>query len=148
MSKSIMHALEHSVFSSYRSSSNSRGLVFNLSEKLVGIMIMWPCYYCGAKHSNAKIVYGKTQHRTLRYNGIDRIDNDRGYEIDNVVTCCSYCNRAKMDMGKEDFLALCRRVAKKHPLKPDTQFTLLARAEQDYFSEMLDTQNKRNYGPH
>ena len=43
------------------------------------------------------------------YNGIDRVDNNRGYEIENVVPCCTSCNSAKMDLSKEDFLCRIKR---------------------------------------
>ena len=45
------------------------------------------------------------------YNGIDRVDNTRGYTLDNVVPCCFKCNRAKDTMTKEEFLEWVGRVA-------------------------------------
>jgi hypothetical protein len=40
------------------------------------------------------------------------MDNTRGYESDNVVPCCKFCNIAKYTMGYEDFLSYLRRIAK------------------------------------
>lgn len=37
-------------------------------------------------------------------NGIDRVDNTKGYHIDNCVTCCTYCNSAKMGRSLEEFI--------------------------------------------
>jgi 5-methylcytosine-specific restriction endonuclease McrA len=37
------------------------------------------------------------------YNGIDRIDNERGYLPDNAVPCCKRCNQAKADMAIDEF---------------------------------------------
>jgi hypothetical protein len=31
------------------------------------------------------------------YNGIDRLDNTKGYTIDNIVPCCYKCNVLKKD---------------------------------------------------
>jgi hypothetical protein len=31
------------------------------------------------------------------FNGIDRVDNSKGYILGNCVPCCSWCNRAKAD---------------------------------------------------
>jgi hypothetical protein len=44
------------------------------------------------------------------YNGIDRVDNFKGYEIDNCVPCCYICNYAKRDMSKDQFLAWVKRI--------------------------------------
>lgn len=41
-----------------------------------------PCYYCGHPLNETGI-------------GLDRLDSDRGYVLDNVVPCCGTCNMAK-----------------------------------------------------
>lgn len=38
------------------------------------------------------------------YNGIDRVDSSKGYPLDNCVTCCYICNRAKSDMSIEEWI--------------------------------------------
>lgn len=48
-----------------------------------------PCNYC-------KGVLNEYGH------GLDRIDNSKGYLIDNVVPCCSRCNQIFMQYGKEE----------------------------------------------
>ena len=48
----------------------------------------------------------------FRYNGVDRIDNSRGYEEGNVVPCCRQCNWSKRDLTTEQFLAWVLRVNK------------------------------------
>lgn len=62
------------------------------------------CRYCGQAPSNVLAVYGHT------YSGIDRVDSSKGYHIENCVPCCKICNRAKSDMGKDDFYSWVRRV--------------------------------------
>ena len=37
------------------------------------------------------------------YNGIDRIDNNKGYTIDNIVPCCHICNQAKSSFTLQEF---------------------------------------------
>lgn len=39
------------------------------------------------------------------YNGIDRVDSDGDYTIDNCVPCCKICNRMKVDTPVADFIA-------------------------------------------
>lgn len=43
------------------------------------------CYYCGNKLPEVG-------------SGLDRIDNNKGYSIENVVPCCSICNSVKFDV--------------------------------------------------
>jgi len=39
--------------------------------------------------------------------GLDRKDNDKGYLIDNVVSCCCTCNRMRSDkFSYEEMLVL------------------------------------------
>ena len=46
------------------------------------------------------------------YNGVDRIDNNSGYDIDNCAPCCHQCNWAKKNLTKADFLNWIERVYK------------------------------------
>lgn len=62
---------------------------------------MWqvPCYYCGYE---------------IKTCGIDRVDNAKGYDLDNLKTCCRWCNAMKSNMSQRDFIALCVAVARRH----------------------------------
>lgn len=44
-------------------------------------------------------------------NGIDRVDNTKGYSIDNCVAACRRCNVAKADMTPDQFREWVLRVA-------------------------------------
>lgn len=46
------------------------------------------------------------------YNGIDRVDNTKGYTIDNVVPCCGICNMAKGKLNQQEFQNWIKRVYK------------------------------------
>lgn len=35
--------------------------------------------------------------------GLDRIDNDKGYLLDNIVACCRRCNLSKHSMNQIEF---------------------------------------------
>lgn len=72
------------------------------------------CYYCGAGPSN--ISRNQSNNGDYIYNGLDRMDNSKGYLIDNVVPCCFTCNIAKAGKSISDFLAWIHRTAAKHPL--------------------------------
>lgn len=54
-----------------------------------------PCHYCGYIPDTISL---------------DRVDNDLGYHIDNVVSCCYMCNSMKHIFNKEDFLAQVKNI--------------------------------------
>ena len=60
-------------------------LKFELSKKEFNSIKSMNCYLCGKENNK-----GHT-------NGIDRIDSNKGYEIDNVLPCCANCNYLKKD---------------------------------------------------
>ena len=94
----------------YKRHAKSREYLWNLSYEIVKNIIQQPCYYCGTKKSNLKIT--KNCIDGYGYNGIDRINNDIGYEPENVVACCKICNYAKSDMSAKDFIFWVQRTAK------------------------------------
>lgn len=75
------------------------------------------CYYCNRPphrtYNAASTAVGKRytdgyqlEHGDFTYNGMDRIDSSRGHTIDNVVSCCFDCNKAKSALTQDDFLKL------------------------------------------
>lgn len=48
--------------------------------------------------------------RNFYYNGIDRVDNLKGYTRNNCIPCCSICNQSKHTMSKKDWLQWITRV--------------------------------------
>lgn len=76
------------------------------------VLTQQPCFYCNAPPSNA---YNEFKHArsalpetiangTYRYNGLDRVDNAKGHDLDNLVPCCSMCNFAKRHHSQEHFM--------------------------------------------
>lgn len=61
------------------------------------------CHYCGCPPSNGTGKAGKRNGKYV-YNGMDRVNNDAGYTLSNVVPCCKRCNHAKCDQTVEQFL--------------------------------------------
>ena len=82
----------------YVHGASSRGLSYNLSREQFIDITSSPCHYCGV------LPYRVSYPRNSKappyvYNGIDRQDNNRGYELDNVVPCCYTCNAIKLDLS-------------------------------------------------
>lgn len=72
-----------------------------------------PCYYCGSpphaitNDSNYRKDASNFQKEqgNFIYNGLDRIDNSLGHDVDNVVPCCWTCNRTKSDTNFIDYVS-------------------------------------------
>lgn len=99
------------VYRIYKHSAKRRGYSFNISENSFKELSSKPCAYCGiapaTKMASSK---GRTFYGEFVYNGLDRVDNTKGYEIDNVVPCCYFCNTLKGKKSKEDFLSKIKQI--------------------------------------
>jgi len=102
-----------SVYSSYKLNAKSRGFNFNIDFDYAVSIMKSDCHYCGIEPSNT---YMKSYYNAT-YNGIDRVDNTKGYEMDNVVSCCKMCNIAKNNNTEEDFLNWNKRLYNYQQLK-------------------------------
>lgn len=57
--------------------------------------------------------YYKDSDYDIVYNGIDRVDNSKGYIKGNCVSCCSICNTMKLSLNLEDFKEHINKIYKK-----------------------------------
>jgi len=80
-------------------SATKRELEWALDDTEAKNMLTNPCHYCG--HLDL----------TVRVNGIDRMDNSKGYIPENVVSCCKSCNYCKKNLSSEEFINTCKAVA-------------------------------------
>lgn len=69
-----------------------------------------PCHYCGRERTNTRQYSDKVQvseewrnASSWSYNGLDRLDSTYPHNVNNVVSCCWMCNRAKGDTTVEQF---------------------------------------------
>jgi len=102
------------VLSSYKKGALYRKISWYLTEDDFRNLTLKKCAYCGSPPSNDAVVRYKkggiekikinVEHSKYTYNGVDRVDNTKGYTIDNVVPCCAKCNRAKRDSSLEEFI--------------------------------------------
>lgn len=81
------------MLSYYKSNAKKRGVVWELSNDEFIKLVTGNCAYCGAPPQLSKGV------RKELCNGIDRVDSNQGYTINNSVTCCTTCNKAKLAMS-------------------------------------------------
>ena len=69
------------LYDEYYRSSWRRHLSFSLTLNDFILLVRNKCYYCSTENSNCLSLKNG---RKLYYNGIDRIDNDKGYEPGNI----------------------------------------------------------------
>ncbi len=101
-------AIKRELYSRYVSRSKKRKINFTLSFDTFVELTSQHCFYCGTKPSN--ITVNEAGNGDYVSNGIDRVDNNKGYIEDNVVPCCKVCNYAKNTMSLDQFYSWISRV--------------------------------------
>lgn len=82
----------------YKGGAKQRGISFSLTRDEFETFWQKPCSYCGD---------------AIKSIGIDRVDNDVGYTIENCIPCCERCNKMKLQLGFDEFIEHCKRIAAK-----------------------------------
>jgi hypothetical protein len=92
---SNMVSIINSRYSAYLKGANRRKYDFNIS--INDFMLFWqkPCEYCGDE---------------IKTIGIDRVNNNKGYTIDNICSCCKTCNFLKGSLDKHIFIDKCKKI--------------------------------------
>lgn len=91
-------AAANNLYYSYKiKCGEKRGYDFKLTKGEFLVLTKQNCYYCNKPPSQIK----KAKHSNYIYNGVDRVDNNKGYLIENVVACCKECNSKKSGITLE-----------------------------------------------
>jgi len=112
-SSSIEDLTVSRVLCDYRKSAHIKGHLFELSREHIASLVNEDCYYCGAKPSNKL----RQHNRVITYQGIDRLDNTKGYTPDNVVPCCIRCNKMKKALSHDVFVLHILKIASRFEVK-------------------------------
>lgn len=81
--------------------AKKRNIEFSLAPADIRLLTQQDCYYCGA--NPAQVMKSPGGNGDFVYNGLDRVDNDKGYTLDNVVPCCGQCNLSKRSLSVSEF---------------------------------------------
>jgi len=113
-------------FSFYKHSAKKRGYSWDLTMEQFKEITSKNCYYCNKEPNLYNHYYkkdGSRKHKDttnetanrawILFNGIDRVDNSIGYELDNIVPCCSEHNYEKSDVSKIVILKAAEFLLKK-----------------------------------
>ena len=93
--KKARNQTQRGKYSNYKGGAKTRGISFELT--LDEFITFWgqDCHYCGDPIPTI---------------GIDRIDSDVGYSLENCVSCCEMCNYMKLDHPIEQWLSHMAKV--------------------------------------
>ena len=83
------------IYGHYKNNAQRKKIEWELTYKEFKTFWQKPCYYCQDK---------------IETIGLDRIDSKKGYKLNNIVPCCSMCNKMKMDFNQKDFINQCRKI--------------------------------------
>lgn len=98
---------KNNIYYRYQKGAKDRNIPFSLNYDELINMVRQNCFYCGEKPSICfKVASGI---EGFICNGIDRLDNNKGYESGNVVPCCKQCNRAKLKRNQEEFMVWIKK---------------------------------------
>ena len=103
------------LFRSYKAGAKRRGLEFSLTIDGFKEIMANACWYCGTNpkqaYKNSYTTKGKKYTSTpFIHNGIDRINNNQGYTVNNCTACCRTCNFLKQGLSVSDFLEKIKEV--------------------------------------
>lgn len=125
-------AAYNKMFATYRSNAKNKNREFSLSKEQFLNLCMQSCSLCGDDpkrfnpylKTNGDRVKGalKTHQETIDrawvyINGIDRIDSNKGYFLENCQTACFICNELKKDKKESIFLAHIFKITNHQKIK-------------------------------
>ena len=88
-------------YSEYKTNAKRRDLEFNLTLEEFKTFWQKDCSYCGDPIITV---------------GIDRIDSNKGYILENTISCCKICNLMKNKYDADFFLSHCLKVTLRNNL--------------------------------
>ena len=102
----------NNLFSLYRSGARQRDLKWQIPKTKFKELTSSSCFYCGVKPFREALPRGNGNTGSYLYNGLDRVNNEHGYTLDNVVPCCWECNDIKHAQPVKEFMGWINRLVK------------------------------------
>jgi hypothetical protein len=106
------------IMANYKKLAFVRHIPWGLDRRAFARLLKESCHWCGSPPNNQFVLKRTFERYTFPYNGIDRLDNERGYEEANCVPSCHICNWMKKDLSKEEFIDQARRITLRHQETP------------------------------
>jgi hypothetical protein len=111
--KNSKHTGVRIIYNTYKRNAKRREIEFNITKDELEKLVLSKCGYCSGGYTNStKENYRakKVEFRILKHNGIDRIDNSKGYTIENCISCCGICNMMKREFSVKEWIGHMRKV--------------------------------------
>lgn len=108
--KKFGYSTARRIYKYYIQNANKRGLSFEISIEQFIELTSKNCFYCGIEPKQSYAFLKETHYGEYLYNGLDRVDNKKGYLLDNIVPCCGRCNHAKAQLSKVEFLEMVKMI--------------------------------------
>jgi len=89
-------------YTTYKNRADKKHLEFDILRSNFYNLMLMNCYICG-KETDDK-----------NFNGIDRIDNTKGYFLGNCAPCCYNCNKIKKNYTFEKIIMKAIQISKTH----------------------------------
>ena len=87
-------SFENRRFHKYYHGARARNIKWALSREQFFALWGAPCFYCLSP---------------IEKIGVDRINNEEGYSVGNITSCCETCNKMKLDYSIEEFSSWIKR---------------------------------------
>lgn len=100
------------LFSNYKAKCKMKNWSFDLSFENFRDLVLQNCHYCNLEPNKFRKDRAKSRQGISRilFNGIDRLDSNKGYSISNCVPCCEDCNKAKRNLSYDQFINLIKKI--------------------------------------
>jgi hypothetical protein len=109
ITKSYSESSFNTLYNRYKNAAKQRSISFELSKDEFSKITSQNCHYCGIKPMQITVL-SSPHNGDYFHNGIDRLDNNKGYTIENSVPCCKNCNYGKGRLTKDEFLSWIEKV--------------------------------------
>ena len=87
------------LYTNYKKSAKQRNLELAITSEEFYKEVEKNCYICGKQSIVDKHI-----------NGLDRVDNTKGYVIENIKSCCRECNFMKNTTSYDEFIDQCKQI--------------------------------------
>ena len=84
--------IKGTTYSEYKTRAEKKELPFEISKETFTHYTVLQCYLCGKEVSDT------------HSNGMDRLENSKGYTLDNIRSCCGICNYMKKNYEYDAFV--------------------------------------------
>lgn len=95
----------------YIRNAKQRNLSFLLTREEFRTLTTSPCFYCGIEPRQIISSPGGV----YVYNGLDRLNSQQAYTLENVVPACVRCNNSKRDVPLDEYIAWIKRLFQNLP---------------------------------